>query len=466
MTILPIPIAKRSSNLKPLLAGMLQRIHELRQTELLKTSSYALSLYSIIFPWFVQDELKTEESETAKRTFIEFGVDGSEFGKKLEAVLDDDPHLRECCVSPMLFARLLDGFIDRSIDDIETSSPTSDRFDSDFEEFAERVYEEPFRAFAFSHVFNFSAFAEHLNFGNLNIRKISTLEIPFLLGESTSFSFLHPFQSGEFFVVAESDSIIDNDLLWMRNCHESAEQLVRVFQYYKDGVVHLNYTANFFRPLWLNTIRKNGMLYWGDNRRLSYEQGKNMFYLNPHEYAQLENWWTIFSKPDIVAKFGDERNALGKMLDFAGGYYESSQTQTEINRKLIDLSIALESAFSPGNQNEVSFQLSQLAAEFVGSTPEEKHEIFAFVKKMYGKRSNLLHGNPKADDIEYVTISETERFSSIIRRGLLKFVALYVDGEADHKAIIKQIRAGMFDPKVRETLSLKADINRVINMRE
>lgn len=458
----PIPIEQRSELLKPLLKEMLVEIYRLKSTELLTTSPYPLSLYNIIFPWFVQEDYKTSETEAAKAKFVEFGVQGDEFGNKLEAVLNNDHHLKECCVNILVFASLIDKFIGNFLEGNTNQIPDDNKFDADFDAFVTRIYEEPFRAFAFSHVFNFSAFADHLDFGNLNIRKVSTQEIPYLLGESTSFSFLHPYQSGEYFVVAEAEGVIENDLQRMREAHEAAEQLIRIFQYFKDGVVHLNYTANFFRPIWLNNLRKYGMLYWGDNRRLSYEQGQKMYSLDLGEHDELKRWWNLFCQPEILEKFGETRNVLGKTIEFAGSYYESSHLQTEYVRRLIDLSIALEAAFSPHHEGEISFQLSQLTAEFIGSTPQEKTEIFDFVRKAYKKRSELLHGSPKSYDDEFVQLKELEKFSSIIRRGILKFVALYINGEENHKDAIEKIRRCLFDPEFRTIFYEKADIHRLI----
>lgn len=440
---------------------MVDELHRLRNTVLSDSSPYSLSLYSLLYPWFVPDDYKTSETENAKAKFLEFNVNGDALGEKLEAVLSDDLHLKECCVNVLTFASLLDKIIglllgedDQRVDDSE--------FDARFDAFVSRVYEEPFKAYTCSHVFNLSAYANSLDFENLAIQELAQHDIPILLGESTSFSFLHPYKSGEYFIVATADGIIENDLDRMQQAHVTAEQLVRIFQYYKDGVVHLNYTANFFRPYWVNSIRKFGMLFLGDNRRLSYEQGQRMYHLDADDHEKIKQWWRLFQKPEIQKKFGENRDSLGKTIEFAGSYFESSHTQTEELRALIDLSIALEAAFSPHNEGEISFQLSQLTAELVGSNAAEKMATFEFVKKMYGKRSDLLHGRQRAYEDDFVTVADLEKFSSIIRRGLLKFIALYINGEAKHKDVIEKIRSGLFDPEIRKGLDEKADINRLI----
>ncbi|HMS11027.1 MAG TPA: hypothetical protein PKE66_16185, partial [Pyrinomonadaceae bacterium] len=78
------------------------------------------------------------------------------------------------------------------------------------------------------------------------------------------------------------------------------------------------------------------------------------------------------------------------------------------------------------------------------------------------KRSSLLHGDHNKYEKHPVTIDELERFSSIIRRGLLQLVALYVNGEDDHENIIELIRDGLFDPEKRNDLKARADIRRAI----
>lgn len=464
MAIEPIPVEQRSASLKSFLNEMMHEVHRLRGTQLSEISPYPLTLYTLLYPWLIADEYKTDDTEATKALIIGAGVDGEALKTRLEAILDEDQHLKECSVTTLSFTRILDSFIIGLLED-EAEPLANDEFDARFDNAASNLYAEPFKVLTFSHIFNFSAYSDELNFGSMHVRKLSPQDIPLLFGETGQVSLMHMPQSGEYFMVTEGDGIIENDLLWMRDAHDTAGQLVRVLQYYKDGVVHLNYTANVFRPYWLNNFRKYGKLYWGENRRLAYENGEKMFELNETEHAEAVTWWELFMQPDIQEKFGEERNKLGKTIDLAGSYFESSHTHIEPTRQLIDLSIALEAGFSPHNEGEISFQLSQLAAEFVGSDANEKRDIFDFVRLMYKKRSELLHGSTKSYEDDFIQTEQLERFSSIIRRGLLKLVALYVDGAEEHKAVIQEIRAALFDPDVRSSLSERADITRIIQRR-
>ncbi len=464
MAVEPIPIEQRSASLKSFLNEMMHEVHRLRSTQLTEISTYPLTLYTLLYPWLIADEYKTDDTEATKNIIINTGVDGEALKGRLEAILAEDQHLTECSGNTLTFTRILDSLIIGVLDD-DGEPLSNEAFDARFDYAASNLYAEPFKVLTFSHIFNFSAYSDQLDFGSIHLRKLSPQDIPLLFGETGQISLMHMPQSGEYFVVTEGDGIIDNDLLWMKDAHDTAGELVRVFQYYKDGVVHLNYTANFFRPYWLNNYRKYGKLYWGENRRLAYQNGEKLFDINETEHEELRTWWKLFTEPDIQEKFGEERNKLGKTIDLAGSYYESSHTHTEPTRQLIDLSIALEAGFSPHNEGEISFQLSQLAAEFVGADVDEKKEIFDFVRVMYKKRSELLHGSTKSYEDDFIETEQLERLSSIMRRGLLKLVALYVDGAESHKAVITEIRAGLFDPAVRNVLSERADIGRIIRSR-
>ena len=457
-----IPQENRSNLLKPFLEKIIPKLIEFRSRarEMEKPSGFGL--HAITYPLVVHDEFATGETAAAKNDFESYGLDGALLVEELKTLLNDDEHLSKCCVNPLILAKLLDQFILNVLDDTRDRLPSSEQFDSKFEIFSGNLYFEPFTCLIFSHIFNFDAHQDVLDFAHLQIRRLGPYEIPYLLAESTTRSLLHPYMAGDYFVVQESTEIIEDDLAHIGDAHLAADDLVMMLQYFKDGVVHLNYTTNLFRPLWLNSVRKYGSLYWGDNRRLAYEQGRRMYRIDENEFAELHHWFELFLKEDISAKFNEPTKGLGKKIDFAGTYYRSSHTQVENERRLIDLTIALESAFSPSNVGEITFQLSQFCAEFVGDTSDEKLEIFRFVKKMYDKRSSLLHGDHNKYEKHPVTIDELERFSSIIRRGLLQLVALYVNGEDDHENIIELIRDGLFDPEKRNDLKARADIRRAI----
>jgi len=58
---------------------------------------------------------------------------------------------------------------------------------------------------------------------------------------------------------------------------------------------------------------------------------------------------------------------------------------------LVDAMIALESMF--GITQELSFRLSIAVAHLLGDTPDDRERIYRRIKKLYGIRSNIVHGN-------------------------------------------------------------------------
>ncbi len=63
-----------------------------------------------------------------------------------------------------------------------------------------------------------------------------------------------------------------------------------------------------------------------------------------------------------------------------------------IEDKLIDYMIGLESLYLPNGNDELTFRLSMRVAFLLGDQDHRK-EIFDFIKKMYATRSKIVHGN-------------------------------------------------------------------------
>ena len=105
------------------------------------------------------------------------------------------------------------------------------------------------------------------------------------------------------------------------------------------------------------------------------------------------------------------------------------------------------------------------AAQFIGTTPAERHEIFKGVKDMYGRRSALFHGTydlEKYNNGTFVTTAELDKWASWIRRGISGFLALYLGGEKDRDAILSMIAAAGFDSTVAERLRSSCSLRKVL----
>lgn len=64
----------------------------------------------------------------------------------------------------------------------------------------------------------------------------------------------------------------------------------QVLQYYKDGVVHIGYSAPVFLPEWAGQVRRSGVFFLGELRRVAYEGGDKPYLINAATKDQLTVW--------------------------------------------------------------------------------------------------------------------------------------------------------------------------------
>ena len=78
-------------------------------------------------------------------------------------------------------------------------------------------------------------------------------------------------------------------------------------------------------------------------------------------------------------------------------FYLSWNTLT-LEQTGICLSIVLETLFSPHSNNELIHQISYNVAKFIGTTKQQKNDLYKYVKKYYSTRSKLVHGETIKDE--------------------------------------------------------------------
>lgn len=447
---------KQTEKLKPFLYEILNIAYETQNKEGDLQLSDLLPLQQII----------QGIDEEKKKSLLENGVNSEKIIFELQEILADDKHLRKCCVTYDKLATWLDRFVSEVFRLTQGEIPDSAKFEEYFNEFSDITYKEPFKAVVYSHIFNFVSDENTLDFRNFQIQKLDLSNRFKVLGDhSTLISFHSRDHIGEHFIATFGSEIIEDDWKWLLDERFKAEDFARLFQYFKDGVVHINYSAVHFYPEWVNPIRNGGVFYYGELRRFPHEMGGKMYSLNKDEYKEIIEWFSLYQLPEVVGKFDletDKKNPLGKKIELAGNYFEASHTHYDLIRRLIDISIALELIFHPYNKDEIAFQLSQLAAQTLGTNLEEKKAIFKDVKLLYTKRSNVFHGNQKELDKKPITLEEIERWSSLIRRSLLKLITLYIRGEEEHEKIIERTRDGLFDSTELKKLGQESDIELLI----
>ncbi|NTV51293.1 MAG: hypothetical protein HGA69_00450 [Desulfobulbaceae bacterium] len=109
---------------------------------------------------------------------------------------------------------------------------------------------------------------------------------------------------------------------------------------------------------------------------------------------------------------------LENYLQLAFKQFEASYELNDEQMAFLALNIALEILFNDGRQ-DISYKISRGTAALVGKTKEEALDVYRRVKKLYGKRSALVHsGDAKISE------QETYELRDYVRRCLRKlFVA-------------------------------------------
>ena len=123
-------------------------------------------------------------------------------------------------------------------------------------------------------------------------------------------------------------------------------------------------------------------------------------------------------------------------------YYYMALAEYDIQRRVIDLFIALETLFSPGQ--ETRYRISLRTALFLSLIGFNRKEVFETVYELYKKRSKIVHG------VESVDVSWKNVFSleNYLRECFRTF--LYLDRAKDE--ITRMLDESLYDEEARSEL--------------
>ena len=114
---------------------------------------------------------------------------------------------------------------------------------------------------------------------------------------------------------------------------------------------------------------------------------RTLFHLSDDEYTQAEAFINDTKIPFQHA-----------FLQLAFDSFELSYETYNRGLALLSLMISME-AFFCVSQNEITYQVSRNAAVLLGKSKDESKEIFNDIKKLYSKRSKLIHGKQDKNPI-------------------------------------------------------------------
>ncbi|MBW1953751.1 MAG: hypothetical protein JRI66_11860 [Deltaproteobacteria bacterium] len=337
-----------------------------------------------------------------------------------------------------------------------------DNFPEVFNAFHNMVYNSgPFSKSSYSHIFNFDSNSDRIIFTDFEIIKIDDRLIPFITGENPNFfSFLHPQGTGNYFIKFQDDTAIKEEDFgnWLLSNHRRASEIVGIFQYAKDGLIHVDYTGVFFTPTWVNYLRRPGIVMIGRPRIVPYPGEKYFFDIKDAD--NFKNLLSVFYKykEDIF----ENKTKLRKTIAHAGNYYELSLTVERFDDRLIYLWISMEALFSPSDKQQLRHSIAENAAFFLRKSPEERMETFERLQRLYDKRSSLVHGAPERE----VRLEEVEYLSSIVRESILKYTVLQLRGFSSVDEVLREIRNAIFDPAKLKELHKKSNLQDFIKEKD
>jgi len=479
MSALPmaIPESERFPGLRELLFQFVETVAAIKAANPLLAQGFPQFFSFLSYPWVLEIAAQSDDQkvflEQRRRENLALRFNGDEAKKRLEEILSNDKHIRDCCPTLLHLVNFLDSFFVTPVADATLQGASQDQLDFAYSEFENQTYGQGrFKRIALSHLFNFEMDGNSATFSsndarlNIRLERLDASTIPRILGESGAQAFLHPIGIGNCFVVEEEEASAVDDFTWLVEKRQKALAFAQVLQYLQDWVVHVGYSVPFFQPSWANQIRRSGLFFLGQPRRIPYEGASRRYKIGSAENDKFGKWWKAATSERIVQYIGNKKGKLRQAIYRAGQYYESSHERTDNVERLLALAVAVESLFSPSDKGELKFRISQSTAQLIGKDPEEREEIFKSISKMYDRRSALVHGAYDVDAYdagEFVTATEIDQWSAYLRRSILAFLALYFRGElqATRDPVLLRIAKANFNDVDGDALRKDADIETV-----
>ena len=154
---------------------------------------------------------------------------------------------------------------------------------------------------------------------------------------------------------------------------------------------------------------------------------------------------TLYERPAYPL----DDQALGEFIKFFNAYWEilqentpaylaialtrfnSSYERRSLADRLVDLVISLEALFGDGESSSIAYKVATRCACWLYPLGKERLETFRTIKKLYGFRSRVVHGGPKASPSE----KQVDQLENVVRTSLIKFLDSHVaEGKTPHGA--------------------------------
>lgn len=173
-------------------------------------------------------------------------------------------------------------------------------------------------------------------------------------------------------------------------------------------------------------------------------KGYRIFVKSTYPPGKIENLYSAFEfavrkQETIKQVFEDNSKAF---IRHGLEYFYMALDEDTIEKKVIDLFIALESLFS--KDQELRFRISLRVSSLLGSIGKDRTKVFRCVYDLYSKRSRVVHGVTEAD-LSWDEVFELERYV----RDCLR-ILIHLDMGKDD--IIDKLDTSLYDDGVKPEL--------------
>lgn len=153
-----------------------------------------------------------------------------------------------------------------------------------------------------------------------------------------------------------------------------------------------------------------------DNYPSTIELNSEDLKLNIEKFNTLKKAWLTIN----TLNYSKYHPRVINALDF----YYFAWNAINLHSTAINLSVVLETLFSPSSTNELAHQLAFNISKFVSMEKKQRSSNYQFVKKFYSIRSKLVHGG-ELKDKELYTIIEFFTFISTILLRIITDINLF-----------------------------------------
>lgn len=414
------------------------------------------------------DELSQADKELRSFILRDSSYSKSNVRNLLDELLNDDAHLRRCCLTAVDLARSIDHL---APEDLESATGSWDQggIDSAVHQTIEVLYECEFRRNIFLRIYNLSSDCLPLQIPTFHadLIRLGQNDIALLLGERSSYSVLHGPNTGDCFL-AFSITEPGEDIEAFGVAWSKAHEILSVLKYVKYGAIDIDYGAIYYAPEWVNDIRRPGLGFWGQPRR---DKQSAFYELTNQDIPRLTDFLSAYMKLKGILD-DPHPKSLRLANALASHYYQwhYRKAETERDQKLVELVTALEALFSPNKGGELRFRISQRAAIFLGKEADDRLCLWKFFKRLYDARSQILHSGISAfdppalltekdkKDLTIVSNEDLSQLGDLVRQALLKTLILVWREKGNKDDLNSMLDRAALDESIRKELFEQSDL--------